>query len=80
MEGDPIELLDLCEPGDLVFFDNDEGRIIHVGVILTRNDEGDLRVAHASGRVRIDKLDQQGIFNAEDGKYSHRMRMVRRLL
>ena len=68
MEGDPVELLDLCEPGDLVFFDNDEGRIIHVGVILTRNDDGDLRVAHASGRVRVDKLDQQGIFNAEVGQ------------
>jgi hypothetical protein len=68
-EGDIVELLDLCEPGDLVFFDNaTKVRIVHVGVILTRNDEGDLRVAHASGRVRIDKLDQQGIFNAEVGE------------
>ena len=80
MEGDPVELLDLCEPGDLVFFDNEDGRIIHVGVILTRGDDGSLRVAHASGRVRIDKLDQQGIFNAEEGKYTHQLRMVRRVL
>ncbi len=79
-EGDPVELLDLSEPGDLAFFENEEGNIVHVGVILTRNEEGDLRIAHASGRVRIDKLDQQGIYNAEDGKYSHQLRMVRRVL
>lgn len=79
-EGDGVELLDLCEPGDLAFFDNEEGRIVHVGIILTRNDEDDLRIAHASGRVRIDKLDQQGIFNAEEGRYSHKLRMVRRVL
>lgn len=79
-EGDPIELLDLCEPGDLAFFENEEGRIIHVGIILTRNEEGDLRIAHSSGRVRIDKLDHQGIFNAEAGVYTHKLRMVRRVL
>jgi gamma-D-glutamyl-L-lysine dipeptidyl-peptidase len=79
-EGDPVELLDLSEPGDLAFFSNDEGKIIHVGVILTRSDEGDLRIAHSSGRVRIDKLDQQGIFNAEAGVYTHKLRMVRRVL
>ncbi|MBK7100346.1 MAG: C40 family peptidase [Flavobacteriales bacterium] len=79
-EGDPVELLDLCEPGDLVFFDNDEGAIVHVGIVLTRNDDGDLRVVHASGRVRIDKLDQEGIFNSDTKTYSHRLRMVRRVL
>lgn len=79
-EGDVVELLDLCEPGDLVFFDNAEGRIVHVGIVLTRNDEGDLRVVHASGRVRIDKLDQEGIFNADTKTYSHKLRMVRRVL
>jgi len=79
-EGDAVELLDLCEPGDLVFFDNAEGKIIHVGMVLTRSEEGDLRVAHSSGRVRIDRLDQQGIHNSEDGKYSHRLRTIRRIL
>jgi hypothetical protein len=79
-EGDAVELLDLSEPGDLAFIENAEGAIIHVGVILTRSEEGDLRIAHASGRVRIDKLDHQGIFNAEDGNYSHKLRLVRRVL
>jgi len=79
-EGDVVELLDLCEPGDLVFFDNADGRIVHVGVVLTRNDDDDLRVAHASGRVRIDRLDQQGIYSADEGRYTHKLRLVRRVL
>jgi cell wall-associated NlpC family hydrolase len=79
-EGDPVELLDLSEPGDLAFFENAEGRIIHVGIILTRSEEDDLRVAHSSGRVRIDKLDHNGIFNAAAGVYTHKLRMVRRVL
>lgn len=79
-EGDPVELLDLCEPGDLAFFENAEGKITHVGLILTRNDEDDLQIAHSSGLVRVDKLDQQGIFNAEAGVYTHNLRMIRRVL
>ncbi|MEO8588020.1 MAG: C40 family peptidase [Flavobacteriales bacterium] len=79
-EGDPVELLDLSEPGDLAFFANAEDRIVHVGVVLTRDEEGDLRIAHSSGRVRIDKLDQQGIYNTEDKKYSHKLITVRRVL
>ncbi|MDX9750113.1 MAG: C40 family peptidase [Flavobacteriales bacterium] len=78
-EGDTIELLDLAGPGDLAFFDNDEGRIVHVGVVLPRDAGGNLRIAHASGRVRIDTLDQQGIFNAEEHLYSHRLRVVKRV-
>lgn len=79
-EGDPVDLLDLAEPGDLAFFDNAEGRITHVGIILPRSAEGDLPIAHASGRVRIDRLDQEGIFNSEEERYTHKLRMVKRIL
>ncbi len=79
-EGDPVEMLDLCEPGDLVFFDNEEGRIVHVGIVLTRNEDDELRIAHSSGRVRIDKLDGKGIFNADEARYTHKLRIVRRVL
>lgn len=79
-EGDVVELIDLCEPGDLAFFDNAEGRITHVGIVLTRNEDDDLRIIHSSGRVRIDKLDQQGIFNAEEARYTHKLRMLKRVL
>lgn len=74
-EGDVVELVDLAEPGDLAFFDNTEGRITHVGIVLPER-----RILHASGRVRNDALDQQGIFDAEQGKYSHKLRLVKRVL
>ncbi len=79
-EGDALDMLDLCEPGDLAFFENPEGRITHVGIVLTRNDDDELRIIHASGRVRIDKLDPQGIFNAEEARYTHKLKMMRRVL
>ena len=73
-EGDPVEFVELAECGDLAFFDNAEGRIVHVGVILPEQ-----RILHASGRVRIDSLDQQGIFNAEEKRYTHQLRLIKRI-
>jgi gamma-D-glutamyl-L-lysine dipeptidyl-peptidase len=73
-QGRNIDFIDETEPGDLVFFDNDRGRISHVGLILSRG-----LVIHASGRVRIDTIDHQGIFKQEIGGYSHRLRMIRRI-
>jgi len=73
--GKVIDFIDQAEPGDLVFFDNDRGKISHVGMILSRG-----LVIHASGRVRIDIIDHQGIFKQEIGGYSHRLRTIRRIL
>ena len=73
--GKNIDFIDQAEPGDLVFFDNDKGKIAHVGMILSRG-----LVIHASGRVRIDSIDHQGIFKPEIGGYSHKLRMIRRIL
>jgi gamma-D-glutamyl-L-lysine dipeptidyl-peptidase len=74
-EGNAVDFIDQAEPGDLVFFDNDRGKISHVGMILSRG-----LVIHASGRVRIDSIDHQGIFKQEIGGYSHKLRMIRRIL
>lgn len=73
--GEPVDFIDQAEPGDLVFFDNDRGKIAHVGMILSRG-----LVIHASGRVRVDSIDHQGIFTTEIGGYSHKLRMIRRVL
>jgi hypothetical protein len=62
-------------PGDLVFFKNDTGRINHVGIYL---DGG--RIIHASGKVRIDKLDEKGIFDSARGVYTHAMNSIKRIL
>jgi cell wall-associated NlpC family hydrolase len=74
-EGKNIDFIDDSEPGDLVFFDNERGRISHVGMILSRG-----LVIHASGRVRIDSIDHQGIFKPEIGGYSHHLRMIKRFV
>jgi hypothetical protein len=74
-EGSLLSFIEEAETGDLAFFDNAEGQIIHVGIIMNNS-----RIIHASGRVRIDRFDHHGIFNAESGKYSHNLRMIRKII
>lgn len=69
--GQALSFIEEAEEGDLAFFDNEEGRITHVGILLNNN-----KIIHASGKVRVDQLDHQGIFNLEDRKYSHRLRLI----
>jgi len=73
--GQAVNLLYDEKPGDLAFFDNEEGKIIHVGIVLPNNE-----IIHASGKVRIDKLDHQGIYNKELGKYTHNLRVIKNIL
>ncbi|MDQ3101964.1 MAG: C40 family peptidase [Bacteroidota bacterium] len=78
-EGDEVTSLDQAVPGDLAFFGNEEGKITHVGIVLQRIGEEGAFIAHASGRVRIDRLDDQGIFNAEEQSRTHMLRAIRRV-
>jgi hypothetical protein len=73
--GEHIRFLDEAHAGDLVFFDNSEGEIIHVGILLPNKE-----IIHASGKVRIDRIDTQGIFNESLKKYTHSLRFIRRIL
>ncbi|MFM7216702.1 MAG: NlpC/P60 family protein [Bacteroidota bacterium] len=68
-----VDSLDDQQTGDLAFFKNAEGRIVHVGILL---DAG--RIIHASGEVRIDLIDNQGILNSKSGAYSHSFDSLRR--
>ena len=70
--GTTLSFVDESEPGDLAFFDNQEGEVTHVGMILEDN-----YIIHASGKVRIDRIDQQGIFNAEIGNHTHKLRLIK---
>lgn len=72
-EGTPIDFIDDAIPGDLAFFDNGQGKISHVGMIIAKG-----LIIHASGRVRIDSVDHQGIFRNEIKGYSHNLRTIRR--
>lgn len=73
--GQVVSFVEQAKSGDLAFFDNEEGEIVHVGVCL-----GQGRILHASGAVRIDALDHQGIYNAETRKYSHHLRVIKRVI
>ena len=73
--GSQVDFIDLATTGDLAFFDNEEGRIIHVGIVL----EG-RKILHASGRVRVDALDHEGIYNASEKKYTHKLRVIKRVV
>ncbi|GGE15050.1 C40 family peptidase [Psychroflexus salis] len=71
-QGTALSFIEESEPGDLAFFDNADGNIIHVGIVL-----GDNYIIHAHGQVRIDRLDHTGIFNAETKNYSHNLRVIK---
>jgi len=73
-QGRKISSLQTIQAGDLVFFDHEDGKISHVGIAIDKE-----RVIHCSGRVKVEKLDETGIFNAEAGEYSHHLVAIRRL-
>lgn len=72
-QGEAIGFLQEAVCGDLAFFDNDEGRITHVGILLN-----DHEIIHAAGKVRIDKIDSQGIINSDTGERTHKLRVIKR--
>jgi len=73
--GESISFIEETLPGDLVLFDDERGKITHVGMILAQG-----LVIHASGRVRIDTIDHQGIYKNEIKGYSHKLRTIRRIV
>lgn len=73
--GQTLSFVEEAEEGDLAFFDNEEGRIIHVGIVLKNS-----QIIHASGKVRIDTLDHYGIYNSESRSYSHNLRLLKRVI
>ena len=73
--GTTLSFIEESEPGDLAFFDNAEGNITHVGIILEDN-----HIIHASGKVKIDRIDQQGIFNTTTGSHTHKLRLIKSII
>jgi hypothetical protein len=74
-QGMVINLIEEAAAGDLAFFDNEEGKITHVGILTAKD-----KIIHASGKVRIDSFDQVGIFNLETKRYSHKLRIIKRII
>ena len=74
-QGDALSFIEESDPGDLVFFDDDEGNIIHVGMMLKDN-----YIIHAHGKVRIDRLDHSGIYNSETRRHTHKLRVIKKII
>lgn len=73
--GVEVPFAEMAQVGDLAFFDNGSGKIIHVGIVMP---EG--RILHASGEVREDRFDGFGIFREDWERYSHDLRFIKRFL
>jgi len=72
-QGEAIGFLQEAACGDLAFFDNPEGRITHVGILLN-----DHTIIHSSGKVRIDNIDSEGIIRSDTRERTHKLRVIKR--
>lgn len=85
--GRAIRSLKSAQPGDLLFFDHEDGKISHVGILLQKAaDPNPTTLIHCSGRVKVERLDETGIFSVElsdkanpDGLYTHHLVAIRRV-
>ncbi len=73
--GQTVNFINQVQPGDLAFFDDEEGIITHVGMVMPN-----ASIIHSSGFVRVDSLDQQGIYSAKNKSYTHKLRVVKDIL
>jgi hypothetical protein len=72
-QGKEITNLSEIKGGEVAFFKNEQERITHVGILLSNN-----QIIHASGKVRIDKIDEEGIINVHTGKRTHQLHSMKR--
>ncbi|MFN7119860.1 MAG: NlpC/P60 family protein [Saprospiraceae bacterium] len=73
--GETVDFIEQSQPGDLAFFEDRMGRIAHVGILMPNN-----QVIHTYGKVRIDNIDHFGIYNITENRYTHKLRVVKRVL
>jgi len=62
-------------PGDVMFFKNEGGKIVHTGLFM-----GDGKIIHASKKVHVDKVDITGIYSEPVKEYTHRLSCIRRMI
>ncbi|NOT38816.1 MAG: C40 family peptidase [Saprospiraceae bacterium] len=74
LQGKLVNTKEELSSGDLIFFKSESDKITHVGIFL-----GEGKIMHASGRVRIDLINMEGIINSQTGKLTHRLVNFRRI-
>ena len=72
-QGTTVDFVTEVKAGDLAFFDNAEGNITHVGILLSPD-----TIIHASGQVKADCFDSEGIYSVELKRYTHKLRIIKR--
>lgn len=73
--GTSVEFIELAQPGDIAFFENRYGRVVHSGIILSDN-----QLIHSLGHVKIDLMDHYGVFDLNKSHYLKPLRIIKRLL
>jgi len=74
-QGELVGFLQQAVCGDLAFFDNAAGEIIHVGILLNTHE-----IIHAAGKVKIDKIDTEGIIDTDSGLRTQKLRFIKRYI
>lgn len=75
LHGEIVDFVELAQEGDLAFCEDNDGQIYHVGIVI-----GEKKVLHVHGCVRIDKIDHHGFYNYDLRKYTHKLRIIKRIL
>ncbi|TDN89420.1 NlpC/P60 family protein [Salegentibacter sp. 24] len=74
-QGEALSFIEESEAGDLAFFDDKDGVIDHVGIMMKDN-----YIIHVDGKVRIDRIDHSGIFNTELKRHTHKLRVIKKII
>ncbi len=74
-QGESLSFIEESEPGDLAFFDDKDGVITHVGIMMHDN-----YIIHADGKVRLDRIDHSGIYNADLRRHTHKLRVIKKII
>ncbi len=74
-EGEMVDFFSESRLGDIAFFQNEDGKINHTGIIIEAGN-----IIHSYGMVRIDQVDHYGIYNRSKRKYTHTLRFVKRII
>ena len=73
--GDLVYSIVDSKAGDLAFFENENGKIVHTGILISQD-----KIIHSSGYVRTDVIDKVGIFDLTTHEYSHKLHSIKRIV
>jgi len=72
-EGTHVDFVHELRCGDIAFFSDAEGEIVHAGIGI---DDG--WVIHTDGKVKSGRLDQQGLYDPKENRYIYQLRLIKR--